>query len=177
MVWRATHRRTPAGWDLNHIWFSYSRDSGKTFIPCIDAVPDDTNFVPHIRPSIWVNEMKKTFVAWTDARWDPAFQENHHLFVSVGIPVAAKGDLNFDGSITIADIVMELNAVFLNSPFPAPFETADGNCDGRLSSADISLLLLAAFLGSGFPCAQAQDSLDKLDFGRNLVGKGRMIMG
>ncbi len=153
VVWRATHRRTPTGWDLNHIWFSYGPDSGQTFVPRADAVPDDTNFVPHFNPTIWVNDNKKAFVAWTDARWDPVFQEDHHLFVSVGIPVVAKGDLNMDGNITLADIVLELNAVFLGSPFPAPFETADGNCDGNLSSADITLLLLAVFLNFPFPCS------------------------
>jgi hypothetical protein len=62
------------------------------------------------------------------------------------------GDLNLDGQLTTADVVLELNAVFLAGAFPAPFASADGNCDGRLTAADVVLLLLRAFLGTPFPC-------------------------
>jgi len=148
--WRATHRRTPSGPELNHIWFSYSRDSGKSFVPFVDAAPD-TNIAPHFRPSIWVNETEKAFVAWTDPRWDP-FWEDHHLFVSVGKPLLSKGDLNFDATINLVDIGLEINAVFLGQPFPAPFHRADGNCDGQLTPADMVILLNRWYRGIPFPC-------------------------
>ncbi len=151
-VWRATHQRTPSGPYFNHIWFSYSRDTGKTFVPLVDAVPDDTNDVNHSLPSIWVNETEKAFVAWSDARWGTPYGSNLHLFVSAGKPVVAKGDLNFDGLITLADVALELNAVFLKQPFPAPFHRADGNCSGKLTPADVSLLLFRAYLNQPFPC-------------------------
>ncbi|MCI0532003.1 MAG: hypothetical protein L0Y74_08670, partial [candidate division Zixibacteria bacterium] len=62
------------------------------------------------------------------------------------------GDLNLDGLLTAADVVLELNAVFAGGTFPAPFESADGNCDGQLSPADVVLLLNATFMGKPFPC-------------------------
>ncbi|MCI0404624.1 MAG: glycoside hydrolase [candidate division Zixibacteria bacterium] len=148
--WRATHRRTHSGPELNHIWFSYSRDSGKSFVPFKDAAPD-TNIAPHFWPSIWVNENEKVFVAWTDPRWDP-FWEDHHLYVSVGKPLLSKGDLNFDATINLVDIGLEINAVFLGQPFPAPFHRADGNCDGRLTPADMVILLNRWYRGIPFPC-------------------------
>jgi hypothetical protein len=152
VVWRATHQQTPSSPNLNHIWFSFSRDSGKTFVPYVDVVPDDTNSVPHFRPSIWVNETEKVFAAWTDPRWDPIFEENHHHFVSTGKPIVSKGDLNFDGIINLIDVALELNAVFLKQPFPAPYHRADGNCSGKLSPADVSLLVFQAFTSHPFPC-------------------------
>ncbi len=131
----------------------------------------------HNGGSISVNEEGKAFVVWADNRYDRVYGLNWHLFVSTGVPSYIKGDLNLDGRLSLSDIVVQINAVFLSQPFPAPFETADGNCDGRLSSADISLLLLATFVGNAFPCAEAQVSLDKLDFGRNFIHKERVLMG
>ena len=154
VVWRATHRRTPIGPDLDHIWFSYSRDSGKTFVPFKDAVPDDTNIVYHDWPSVWVSETEKVFVAWADARWDPFFNENLHIFVSVGGPQGiVKGDLNLDGFISVKDVVLELNAVFYGDSFPAPFHRADGNCDWKLTPADMVLLLNRWYWNIPFPCS------------------------
>lgn len=154
VVWRATHRRTPSGPYFDHIWFSYSRDSGKTFVPFKDAVPDDTNWAVHFRPSVWTNEMERVFVAWTDTRWDPWFDEDHHLFVSVGKPAGVKGDLDFDGIITGKDIVLELNAVFFGLPFPAPAHRADLNCDWKQTAVDLVLLLNWWYLNTPFPCSQ-----------------------
>lgn len=68
------------------------------------------------------------------------------------MPRLLPGDLNLDGQLTTADVVLELNAVFLAEAFPAPFASADGNCDGSLTPADVVLLLLRAFLGTSFPC-------------------------
>lgn len=68
------------------------------------------------------------------------------------IPRVVLGDLNLDGRLTVADVVLELNAVFLSETFPVPFETADGNCDGGLSPADVVLLLNATFMGTPFLC-------------------------
>ena len=153
VVWRATHRETPTGPYFDNIWFSYSRDSGKTFAPFVDAVPDDTNDAVHSLPSIWVSETEKVYVAWGDDRWDPFFGTNSHLFVSVGKPRGIiKGDLNWDGAITIADVVLELNAVFYGDSFPAPRHRADGNCDWKLSPVDMVILLNRWYWNIPFAC-------------------------
>jgi hypothetical protein len=62
------------------------------------------------------------------------------------------GDLNGDEEITTADVVLELNKVFLDAPIAPPEEAADVNCDDNLTPADVVLLLHRAFLGTPFPC-------------------------
>lgn len=64
---------------------------------------------------------------------------------------AVRGDMNGDGWLSTADVVVLLNVVFLNSPPPnLPFH--DLNCDGNISAADLVLLLNLVFLGSSLPC-------------------------
>ena len=62
-----------------------------------------------------------------------------------------KGDLNRDFSLTPADVVLELNCVFL-AEGECLLEIADGNCDGSLTPADVVLELNAVFLAAVFPC-------------------------
>ncbi len=68
------------------------------------------------------------------------------------MPRAVLGDLNMDGRLTTTDVVLELNAVFLDSAFPAPFEAADCNCDGQLRPSDVVLLVMATFAGIPLAC-------------------------
>ncbi len=63
-----------------------------------------------------------------------------------------RGDLNMDRQITAADVVLELNKVFLDESFPAPAAVADVNCDGLFTSSDVVLHLNRTFLGIPFPC-------------------------
>jgi hypothetical protein len=63
-----------------------------------------------------------------------------------------KGDLNADAALSPADVVLELNAVFLADSFTAPFCSADLNCDGNLSSADVVLELNLVFLSDPVTC-------------------------
>ncbi len=65
-----------------------------------------------------------------------------------------KGDLNGDGNLGPADVVLELNAIFLGMPFPAPFCAADTDCDGfLLNPSDVVLLLNAVFLNTPITCS------------------------
>jgi photosystem II stability/assembly factor-like uncharacterized protein len=64
------------------------------------------------------------------------------------------GDLNADEEITGTDVVLELNKVFLDQPFPSPEEAGDVNCDNLFTSVDVVLLLNRAFLGISFPCTK-----------------------
>jgi|GEM_PF-2962815 len=61
------------------------------------------------------------------------------------------GDVNGDGILSPADIVLLLNHVFLGAPVDPP-EAADMNCDGNPSPADVVLGLNAIFLGQPPPC-------------------------
>jgi len=61
------------------------------------------------------------------------------------------GDLNGDGMFTPADVVLELNCVFLGTG-NCPFNLADLNCDGQLTPTDVVLILNFVFLGSPPPC-------------------------
>ncbi|MGE5693141.1 MAG: hypothetical protein ACM3YF_05110, partial [Candidatus Zixiibacteriota bacterium] len=127
------------------IFFSYSSDTGRTF--AANKQVNSDSVANHTSPSLAVNEAGKAFVAWRDPRRDPWFGENWHTFVAVGNPTYLKGDLNLDLALTVADVVILINAVFLNISFPAPFENADVNCDGRLSPADLAAELQLVFLG------------------------------
>jgi len=67
-------------------------------------------------------------------------------------PQATLGDLNGDGEITVTDVVLELNKVFLNQSFVCPDQAADLNCDATFSPSDVVLLLNRVFLGTPLPC-------------------------
>jgi hypothetical protein len=67
-----------------------------------------------------------------------------------GFLTTLRGDLNGDGSVTSADMVTQLNLVFLGGT--ADYCRADGNCDGSLTSADVVTLLNRAFLATPLPC-------------------------
>lgn len=61
-----------------------------------------------------------------------------------------KGDINGDGSLTPADVVLTLNCVFLNPG--GCTACADVNCSGGLSPADVVIELNMVFLGAGPGC-------------------------
>ncbi len=65
-----------------------------------------------------------------------------------------KGDLNGDGRLAAADLVLLLNCIFLGRGFCPP-EIADMNCDGSLiSPTDVVILLNSIFLGQPITCVQ-----------------------
>ncbi|MGE5693378.1 MAG: hypothetical protein ACM3YF_06320, partial [Candidatus Zixiibacteriota bacterium] len=57
-----------------------------------------------------------------------------------------RGDLNMDGQLTAADVVLELNKVFLDAPYSAPEPVGDMNCDGAFTPADAVSLLQVVYL-------------------------------
>jgi hypothetical protein len=157
VAWRAHHSKPPDPTILDLIYFSHSSDDGQSFAPYVDVVTENNDFaffVAHFSGSLAVNERGRAFVVWFDDRYDPIFDELSHIFGAAGTPapILLKGDLNLDGRATLVDVVLELNAVFLGSSFPAPFENADVNCDFLLTSHDVVLLLNNVFLGNPFPC-------------------------
>lgn len=62
------------------------------------------------------------------------------------------GDLNLDGQITVADVVLEINKVFLGTPYPAPELVGDMNCDSRFTPADVGILLRVVYVGTAPAC-------------------------
>ncbi|HXF49845.1 MAG TPA: SBBP repeat-containing protein [Verrucomicrobiae bacterium] len=62
-----------------------------------------------------------------------------------------KGDINQDGSFSPADVVLELNCIFLSSGDCSRCFT-DLNCDGNLTPSDVVLELNFVFLGINTPC-------------------------
>ncbi|HXF48161.1 MAG TPA: SBBP repeat-containing protein [Verrucomicrobiae bacterium] len=65
---------------------------------------------------------------------------------------ALKGDLNLDGVLTMADVVLMLNFAFLGDPFAAAPSAGDLNCDGKISPADAVIMLQIFFLSVSPPC-------------------------
>lgn len=68
-----------------------------------------------------------------------------------GFLTEVRGDLNNDYSFTPADVVIELNVVFLGSQ--STLCKADTNCDGSLTPSDVVNELNWVFLGTLLPCA------------------------
>ena len=64
----------------------------------------------------------------------------------------AKGDMNADGNVTLADVILEVDCVFLGTG-NCDLCFADVNCDGVLSAADVVWELIAVFLQRPFPCS------------------------
>jgi hypothetical protein len=150
IAWRESRFDTSFGGDVNHISFSNSSDRGRTFAKNVSVF--DSSNVSLLWPGVSVNENGQIFAAWFDDRYDPLFQERWHIFGATGIPTIVKGDLNLDSLLTAVDVVLELNAVFLNQRFPAPVEAGDVNCDSELTAADVVLHLNATFLAEPLPC-------------------------
>lgn len=63
----------------------------------------------------------------------------------------SKGDLNHDGSLSPADVVLELNCVFLATG-DCDFCFTDMNCDASITPSDVVILLNATFLGAPIVC-------------------------
>ena len=75
-------------------------------------------------------------------------------FVKSIVTVIKKGDLDLDGNLTSADVVLMLNGVFCSGcepPLTGRY-ICDMNCDGMATSADVVLHLNATYLGFPFPC-------------------------
>ena len=72
----------------------------------------------------------------------------------ITVPVAPKGDLDWDLAITLSDVTLMLNCIFCSScgPPPAGTTACDLNCDGMNTPADAVLELYAVFLEWPFPC-------------------------
>lgn len=62
-----------------------------------------------------------------------------------------KGDLNFDGVVTPADVVLHLLCVFSAEP-PGGSSACDFDCSGTNTPADVVILLNRTFSGGAFPC-------------------------
>lgn len=133
--------------------FSYSSNAGESFASSRDVNASNPAFYFRGGGGLAVNEKKRAFVAWFDNRYDPFIGELIHPFGARGTPNFVRGDLNLDGIVTLFDITMLLNAVFVGQSFPAPFESADLNCDTLLTPVDLVLLLNIHFLGVSVPCS------------------------
>jgi hypothetical protein len=73
-------------------------------------------------------------------------------------PIVVPGDVNVDGVLTAADIIVLVNYVFKEGPDPRPCAAnGDVNCNGTVTSADIIYLLHPIFKGGPLPCDICND--------------------
>ena len=68
------------------------------------------------------------------------------------VTVVPKGDLNLDGSVSPADVVLELMCVYLGDIPPAGQSACDLNCDGQVTAADVAVMLNFKYLTGVWPC-------------------------
>jgi hypothetical protein len=69
------------------------------------------------------------------------------------LSIEVAGDVNVDGVITTADLIVLINFLFKGGPPPEPCETnGDVNCTGRTTSADLIYMIGHIFKGQQPPC-------------------------
>ena len=90
-----------------------------------------------------------SFTAYDDQGQPYSFPAN---FVKSVITVGLKGDLNLDGGVSPADVVLELQAVYLGEIPAAGLSACDLNCDGQVTAADITVMLNFKYLTGVWPC-------------------------
>ncbi len=83
---------------------------------------------------------------------DPDESRNDMGAVPFAACRAARGDVNADGSLTAADLVLMLNCAFLGIG-SCDLCFADVTCNGILNSVDVVVLLNAVFLGVPLDCS------------------------
>jgi hypothetical protein len=62
-----------------------------------------------------------------------------------------RGDVNGDGEINIADVILLVNYLFLDGPEPSPLEAGDADCNGEVDIADVILLVNYLFINGPPP--------------------------
>lgn len=74
-------------------------------------------------------------------------------FVVALCPILQTGDINMNGTLTSADIILLVNFVFKSGLPPLPVvEAGDVDCSGTVNSADIIKLVNHLFKGGAAPC-------------------------
>jgi hypothetical protein len=66
------------------------------------------------------------------------------------------GDANGDSAVNAADVVYQINYLFVNGPPPVFYECGDPNVDCQINSADVAYLINYLFIGG--PSPQITDS-------------------
>jgi len=62
------------------------------------------------------------------------------------------GDDNWDGKVTVSDVVFEINYLFKGGPPPRPPEVGDVNCDHKHTISDVVYKVNYLFKGGPPPC-------------------------
>lgn len=57
------------------------------------------------------------------------------------IPIIACADINWDGSITILDVIIMIRHIYKDEPFPTPYANGDVDNSGKLDILDAVYLL------------------------------------
>ena len=76
------------------------------------------------------------------------------------------GDVNYDGSINIADAIFIMNSIFKCYPAPNPYCLGDANADGTCNIGDTVYLLDYIFRGGPPPEPCCVDAVDQTAFQR-----------
>jgi hypothetical protein len=78
-----------------------------------------------------------------------AYQERSQT----AVVVPRRGDVNYSGEISLADITYLISHVYLKGPDPQPWETGDFDCSGLITLADITQLISHVYMqGPHSPC-------------------------
>jgi len=73
--------------------------------------------------------------------------------VAQSCPIQVAGDVNVDGALTSADVIVLVNYIFKGTGELLPCAASgDVNCNGAVTSADIIFMVGHVFKGGAPPC-------------------------
>jgi len=120
-------------------WLSITPSSGTAApVSNVSISIDSTNLVPG------------TYIDTIVISSPGAFNNPHKTVVTFTVN-AGRGDMDQDGVLELADVVLLLDCTFLGVG-TCPLSIADINCDGILTSADVVLLLIELYYITPPPC-------------------------
>lgn len=130
-----------------------------------DPLKPETREPPNsVRKPLWEIKFDTVFNNLGTVEFDTAYVNSNSGFTNTVprdlpfnflksiVTVELKGDLNLDGEVRPADVVLELQCVYLGQIPPAGQSACDLNCDGQVTAADVAVMLNFKYLGSAWPC-------------------------
>lgn len=119
----------------------------------LSITPDTGTAVPTSIAAISINSTVLAPGIYTDTiiiSSPGAFNNPQKVAVTLTLN-AARGDMDQDGVLELADVVLLMDCTFLGVG-NCPLSIADINCDGILTSADVVLLLIELYYSIPPPC-------------------------
>jgi hypothetical protein len=125
--------------------FTVNFSPGRDAVCCPIFIPQSAGTAT-FRLVPWVNAGQSMMVTQGNAAILPAFYGGR-----ITVLPYLHGDLNHDGTVTVADIVYLIIYLFKGGSAPDPYGSGDANCDGKVTISDTVFLVNYLFKGGPKP--------------------------